>query len=225
LGHPGHSIYSTSSKKIQKKLLDNYFNLLKQLESVSIEGKYGQLISDSRERIQTKKWGEYIESKLKGTLKRAIQKPDHDIANLNQLFEKFFKEELPKLNDRVPKHLVHGDLFLENIMANNQGEVTGLLDFGSLTLLGDRLLDVATLTYAVTISDGVNEVAEEYLLEKTFGNYPDDMEMIRIYTLYYCLFFINNLTHDPRTYRWCIKNLKRLGYIQILSSSPQPTPY
>ncbi len=213
MGQPGHLAYAASSNEIQKKLLDNYFDLLQELKFVSINGQYGQLVADSHEKIQTTTWNEYIKIKLQKTLEKTTRNPDHNIKNLDQLFDKFFKEEWPRINKNVAKNLVHGDLFLENIMVNQQGQVTGLLDFGSLSLIGDHLIDVAALTYTVTISDEVDKTAETYLLKKTKQKYSNKLKLIRVYTLFYCLLFINSLTYDPRTYAWCIKNLQRFGYL------------
>lgn len=213
-GKAGHVVYLNSSEAVKRVLLDNYFEILSEIRKVRVSGEYGQILSGSKGKIKAETWTDFLKMKLENTQHKAHTKPDHDIENIDSLFENFFKQDLPLLNPRPEKHLVHGDIFLENVMADEQGNITGLLDFSSLTVIGDHLMDVTGMLYFGTVTEGVDETLYKHILEKINTAYPGNMRTIEIYLAYYSLLFINSKSDDPRTYQWCLRNLKKLGYLE-----------
>lgn len=213
-GKAGHVIYLNSSKMVKKNLLDNYFKILSEIKMVEVSGEFGQILSGSKGKIQSESWTEFLKMKLEDTKQKALNKPDHDIEYIDTLFENFFNKDLPRLNPKPEKHLVHGDIFLENVMADEQGNITGLLDFSSLTVIGDHLMDVTGMLHFGTVTEGIDETMHEYVLDKINKTYPGDMNTINIYLAYYSLLFINSKSFDTRTYDWCLRNLRKLGYLE-----------
>ncbi|GIK83973.1 MAG: hypothetical protein BroJett025_05950 [Patescibacteria group bacterium] len=212
-GKAGHVVYLTASEEVKIALLNNYFALLEELKKITISGKYGQILSSSMGKLQANTWTEFLGMKLAITKQEVITKPDHDIADIGKVFDYFFNSALPKLSKNPQKNLVHGDIFFENILADDKGSITGLLDFSSLTVIGDHIMDVTGLVYFACVTEGIGENVKKYLLEKAKQNYPDDFKMVDIYLAYYSLLFINSKSYDPRTYTWCVNNLKKLGYL------------
>lgn len=213
IGKPGHIVFLNSNKSEQKKLLNNYYDLLLDLKNVQIDGSYGQILSGSKGKVQDESWTGFIRKKLDESKSESILKPDHNISNISELFNKFFVSDLNKINSKPKKSLVHGDIFLENVMVGENNKITGLLDFGPLTVIGDHILDVTGLTHFATVTEGIDSDTLKYLQKKTEENYPKDLEIINVYLAYYSLFFINSKSYDPRTYDWCLNNLKTLGYL------------
>lgn len=212
-GNTGNKVYVQLEEVGKNELLDNYFNILQELNSVSIVGRYGQLLSSSAGKIQTETWTEFLVVKLSETLKKISARRDHDIQDVEKLFERFKKEEIPKLNLHPKKSLVHGDLFFENVLVGEDLRVSGLLDFSSLSVVGDHLMDVAALCYFARVSEGIGEDEEAYLLKMAMEMYPGSKDVLHSYLVYFSLLFVNSQTYDPRTYSWCINSLKRLDYL------------
>jgi aminoglycoside phosphotransferase (APT) family kinase protein len=212
-GESGSIVYSGLSPEMKNRLLDNYFNILLELKSVSMEGDFGQLLSSSGGKIQARSWTEFLALKLDETLRKIETKPDHDIKGICKLFEKFKREELRRIEPQPHKTLVHGDLFLENVLIEADLMISGILDFSSLSVVGDHLMDVAALCYFATVSDGIDQNVEDYLVQKVVVTYAIPLSAIQVYLVYYSLLFVNSKTYDPRTYSWCVNNLQRLGYL------------
>ena len=212
-GQAAHLIYSQANNQVRKRLLDNYFKLLKSLKEIKIEGKYGQIITGTLGKNNQTTWTEFLKASLEQTKDRTIQHPDHDLKDIEQLFERYYTQALPAINPQPTKHFVHGDLFLENVLATPEGQITALLDFGPLAVVGDHLMDVTGLAYFVTVSKEADEEAMEYLLRLVRQNYPGKEAEINNYLLYSSLQFINSKKYDPRTYEWCVRNLTGLGYL------------
>lgn len=97
------------------------------------------------------------------------------------------KEELLEILKRGPntgndKFPVHGDLCPVNIIFSRNGKAVGLIDLGDLHL-GDRMLDVAVLSW--TIRGNFGKKYERYFLDKL--NLKIDYSMIEYYRLIYDL--------------------------------------
>ncbi|MFZ1721474.1 MAG: phosphotransferase [Microgenomates group bacterium] len=213
-GERALSVFTRSNPEIKARLLDNYFQLLEKLSKIELDGDYGELLTGHLPKVVSSDWRIFIKQKLEESRVEATKKPDHDIKNVSLLFEKYFQEILPKIESKPKKNLVHGDLFLENVLAEKNGEITALLDFGPLSVLGDHLMDVAGLVYFPTVSEGVEQETSDYLEQLAFQKYPNMQETMKNYLLYYSLFFINSKSYDPRTHAWCLRNLTLHGFVE-----------
>lgn len=212
-GERAHVIYRSSNTETQHKLLDSYFSLLSELQKIEVVGPYGEQLTGSSPKIENNNWRKVLEEKLEQSRDEALSKKDHDIDNISDLFDKYFVEILPRIDPSPQKNLIHGDLFLENLLANRYGEITALLDFGPLTLIGDHLMDVTGLVYFPTVTEGISEDSTKYLLKQASYKYKGVENTLIHYLLYYCLYFINSMSYDPRTYVWCKRHLTRFGFL------------
>lgn len=213
VGTRADHLYSSANDETRQLFLDQYFGILPQLQQVQMHDEYGDLLSGWFTKTQSENWRTVLFEKLEKTRHKCQESPDHDIGNLDRLFEQFYADELPTVPEHPDKTLVHGDLFLENVLVSDDGQITALLDFSNLSLVGDHLLDVASLIYSPTLSEGVDQDAEDYLLSLARQQYDQHIDLIRVYHLYYCLLFINCQTYEPRTYRWSTKWLRHYGYL------------
>lgn len=212
VGERGDMFYVRSSQDNKTRLLMNYFKILFELENLTINGNYGELIQGSQTRTTNEIWTDFLRVKLEQTKARCISHPDHDLTGVSEIIDKFFIEELPHIPRKPDKHLVHGDLFLENVLVKENGEISALLDFGPLTLIGDHLMDVAGLVHLVTVSPDIDSNARVYLESIAREQFSGKEDIIRAYLQYYSLLFINSKSYDPSTYMWCKENLRQNGY-------------
>ncbi len=212
-GKPGHQVYLSSNQLNRNTLLNNYFDILLELRSSSLKGSYGQLITGRNQKIQAQSWTEFLSRRLDETINEIKKHPNHSISNINDLFERFKNEDLVKIDPMPTKKLVHGDIFLENVLVDDDFEISGLLDFSSLSVVGDHRMDVAGLVYFITVSDGIGRDAQDFLLKKSLEICAVTENELKRYLIYFSLLFINCETDDPRTYFWCKNNLIMVGYI------------
>lgn len=119
---------------------------------------------------------------------------------------------IARLHDlcEVPRVLIHGDLIPANVQIRD-GEVSGILDFGFMTTLGDPQFDAA-ISASVFDMYGPEARRSETLLTRAFlsrfGHDPDR------YSLYRAAYAI--ITHaafgtdgDDGHYLWCAQMLRR----------------
>lgn len=210
-GVRGDLFYLQADPSVKKSLLTQYFAILGELLKVEITGNYGEVLSGPSGKTTVTSWTEFLWIKLEQTKDRCLSHKDHDISDIEPVFARYIRDVLPTLDPAPRKHLVHGDLFLENVLVNADGTITALLDFGPLTVVGDHLMDVAGLVYFSGVCEGIDMEVQDQLEAMASEVYSQDMDIIKAYLLYYCLLFINSKSYDPRTYEWCKSNLRRYG--------------
>ncbi|MDX8344620.1 aminoglycoside phosphotransferase family protein [Rossellomorea sp. YZS02] len=115
--------------------------------------------------------------------------------------------------------IIHGDFYPGNILINEKQEITGLIDFGMLTMYGDYLFDVAIGWACLDMYNQLNaNLAERYLevIVSTLG------ERVRkdlyFYVLIYSLMTANlySPTCEDGHYQWCVEKLNREEYWKVV---------
>jgi aminoglycoside phosphotransferase (APT) family kinase protein len=113
--------------------------------------------------------------------------------------------------DYLPDTVIHGDLFGENILVDQQCNPTAVLDFGFLTTAGDPRFDAATTAavmnmygpHALSITQALTaRIAQE------LGYAPD---VLLTYQAAYAAITSNAFTSDGSDghFAWCIAQLQR----------------
>lgn len=126
--------------------------------------------------------------------------------------------------DRVPPTVVHGDLFGENILVDDQGRPTAVLDFGFLSTAGDPRLD-AGITALITDMYGPYASARAEALTRTFATelgYP--IGVMLIYQAAYAIATSNAFTDDGNDghFAWCVAQLNRPDLVAAITGSRPP---
>lgn len=109
------------------------------------------------------------------------------------------------------KHsIIHGDFYPGNILLDEKHEVTGLIDFGMLTMYGDYLFDVAIGWVCLDMYNQLNvNLSERYLdiIVSTLGE--GVRKELSFYVLIYSLMTANlySPTCEDGHYRWCVEKL------------------
>jgi len=106
--------------------------------------------------------------------------------------------------------LIHGDYCPSNIMINEENKVSGIIDFGVMTMRGDYLFDVATgwLFFDMYGEYGFDFRSKYYqMIIKILGERVKGK--IALYVLLYSIYSINFYSKDYSDGHaaWCIKNL------------------
>jgi Ser/Thr protein kinase RdoA (MazF antagonist) len=111
--------------------------------------------------------------------------------------------------------LVHGDFFPGNLLVDAEGQITALLDFGLLTMMGDPLFDIATGWVFYDMYDELCANVRERYLSLILDRLGEDVRpKLYRYVLYYSVLSAN--TYSPTCsdghYRWCVENLNAAAY-------------
>ena len=162
------------------------------------------------EEITAEKWPGYLQARIAATLSHSYADLKEDLAEVDRIVEVFYRQ-LGDLPAHPPKCLVHGDYFLGNVLCDERGILTAVVDFSPLTLIGDPLMDLAGAYYFCRIYDFVTEADYRFLrgqIDRRYG--PQCWQYVDLYYTFYSLRFSDCNGPDNHTYRWCLRRLRGL---------------
>ena len=110
--------------------------------------------------------------------------------------------------DVTEPKLTHGDYFPGNVMVNESGEVTAVIDFSSMTVAGDPKLDLACALFFIELDAGY-QPGDSPLLVRLLDERRDapPAEVIALYRTFYSFYFSGTKAHNLPLYEWCVPNL------------------
>lgn len=205
-GKPFAQILPRLSREEKEKALSNYLAAVEELKQVQYPHlPYGDLLS--KELTTSETWSGFLTMRINSAIEK--NSFDADVPNLGKVAE-LTREMVGKLPDPA-KALVHGDYFPDNVMMDEELNITGVVDFSPMTIVGDPLMDVAGgLIFLETFPDYVPENSE--ILRKIItSKYGDVDNVILTYRLYYSFYFSNVKKYAPALYQWCMNNLNKVA--------------
>ena len=122
-------------------------------------------------------------------------------------------EQLEAILDRPylgDHRLVHGDFFPGNLLIDEDHQITALLDFGLMTMVGDPLFDLATSWVFFDMYDELQVNARDRYLAMLLGRLGETIRgKLYRYVLIYSILSANTYSPhcDDGHYRWCVANL------------------
>ena len=158
-------------------------------------------------------WPGFLRQKVRQVLARSRQRLERDVAGLDAAISAF-ERGVEKLPTSLPKTLVHGDFYPANILVAPDRSISAVLDFGSLTVVGDPDLDRAEALAAVEdpVRDGRSEQEAEWFRSEIVARCSSGvLPRLRLYQLFYALRFSDCGDSDPATYAWCLRLLRSAG--------------
>jgi thiamine kinase-like enzyme len=111
--------------------------------------------------------------------------------------------------------LIHGDFYPGNLLVNEEGKITGLIDFGIMTMYGDYLFDIATSWAFFDMYDELKANILERYLHVIIDNLGEGIRgKLYLYVLVYSMISANFYSEDCSDghYQWCIRNLNNEEY-------------
>ncbi len=101
--------------------------------------------------------------------------------------------------------LVHGDYYPANVMIDSHGHVTGLIDFGVLTVMGDARMDAAGAVLYLTGIGGITTEDKRIVLD-CVKEHGINEAVLALYRIFYAFRFLATDREGVR--RWCIETLQ-----------------
>ncbi len=163
-----------------------------------------------QEEITSETWPGYLQARIEATLAHSYADLKEDLADVDQIVEGFYRE-LSGLPPRPQKCLIHGDYFPGNVLCDEFGILTAVVDFSPLTLIGDPLIDLTGAYYFWRIYDFVTDADYEFLrrqIDRRYG--PHCWKRIDLYYTFYSFRFSDCKIPDNHTYRWSLRRLRAL---------------
>jgi aminoglycoside phosphotransferase (APT) family kinase protein len=126
-------------------------------------------------------------------------------------------EQLAAL-DQVPSTVIHGDLFAENILVDENARPCSVLDFGFLSTAGDPRLDASVTAVIMNMYGPHAPAIAETLTGRLAAelNYP--VEVLVLYRAAYAIATSNAFTSDGSDghFRWCVAQLTGQAVTDVL---------
>lgn len=101
--------------------------------------------------------------------------------------------------------LVHGDYYPANVMIDADGQVTGLIDFGALTVMGDPRMDAAGAVLYLTGMVDVTTADKRIVLDGVQEQGINEA-VLALYRIFYAFRFL--ATDREGVLHWCIETLR-----------------
>ena len=162
-------------------------------------------------------WHQFLGHALQHKLAQVGSHLSHDVSafeskaeRLGSLLEAPYKGEL---------RLIHGDFFPGNLLVDDEGQITALLDFGLFTMVGDPLFEVATGWVLFDMYDELRAHVRERYLSLILDRLGENVRSrLYRYVLVYSILSAN--TYSPTCsdghYRWCVDNLNDPTFYRYL---------
>jgi aminoglycoside phosphotransferase (APT) family kinase protein len=197
-------------KTTKRYALDAFLAALPSLHAIAFPDKpYGEVLGWGGERVNAGIWSQFLYKKLSWQLKNTLPTLRQDLPFIDDLLTHYFAQ-IAQIPDPPQKSLVHGDYFYANVMLDDKANISAVLDFSPLTLIGDPVMDLAGALRFTTVFDFTTPQDIAYLTQAIVKQYGADvMPRIELYTIYYSLLFSNCKEPDPPTYLWALGHLRQ----------------
>jgi aminoglycoside phosphotransferase (APT) family kinase protein len=209
-GRPMMDVLPELAGDRRRTALDAYLSAAEAIGRLRIARPfYGEIMP--LDPIQRATWRAFLHGRVEASLVLSRAHLSDDVPALDDVLA-VVHQRIDALPVTIDRRLVHGDYFPGNVMIGDDLAVSGVIDFGSLTLIGDPLMDVSS---AIVFLEAVRPafVPEDaaYLTERAVSSYGADLvETMRTYRAYYALRLSHSKTDDPWLYAWCVRSLEGL---------------
>lgn len=219
----GNNLQSMLSKMNyieQNNMMETYLNANIELKSVKIKPNLEGYILFNDQQISSlniNSWFDLLKEEIFRKQKELESYLKRDVVNYDAKVKQLV--EILSLGYEGEYSLIHGDFYPGNVMINESGKVTGLIDFGLMTMYGDNLFDIAIGWVCFDMYNELNaNIYERYLniIISTLGE--DVRKRLYFYVLIYS--YISANFYSPNCedghYQWCVRNLNNKNYWEVL---------
>jgi fructosamine-3-kinase len=136
-----------------------------------------------------------------------------DVLSYNSKLEKLLEVLSCKYEGEYS--LIHGDFYPGNLLINEKGRITGLIDFGIMTMYGDYLFDIAASWAFFDMYDELKANILDRYLQLIIENLGEGIRgKLYLYVLVYSMISANFYNEDCSDghYKWCVNNLNNEVY-------------
>lgn len=208
-GRPLHELMTSLEGEDRSRALTAYTDAAFEVASLPVvRHEFGEFLRDD-ESITAPAWSEYLLARMRHCV-AASPWLEHDVPGVERVVAALAAriEALPP----VEPVLVHGDYFPGNVLISDDLSVSGVIDFGPLTVIGDAWLDLASAMMFLEVArPGYRPADTELVRDRLVARAGTDLlHRIVTYRGWYALRFSPYRDDDPNLYAWCTGSLKKL---------------
>jgi aminoglycoside phosphotransferase (APT) family kinase protein len=205
-GRPLHELMPVLSGDERACALASYTDAVFEIASLPlVRDEFGEFLRDG-DSIQAPTWSDYLLARLERSLAAAPWLRD-DVRGLD--------DGVRVLTDRIRalqparKVLVHGDYFPGNLLMSENLTVSGVIDFGPLTVIGDAWLDLASAVMFLEVArPGYTPADTAFVLDRLVARVGSEIvAQVTTYRGWYAIRFAPYRDDDPTLYAWCVNSL------------------
>lgn len=179
----------------RQKLFKSYYEAIRQVGSVSLtELPYGHIIQ-SNQSVNSESWTDY----LLQVLQQKTTKTRESIIDLVPEFDQKVEQMKILIQRHLAsnqKQLVHCDYFLNNVLVNDDLEISAVLDFSQHAAVGDPRQDIASVLTWNEIDPNVKPEDYMFLYDQAKSDFGEDnITRSELYLLFSSFYFAD--MEDP----------------------------
>lgn len=211
-GRPLHELLPHLVGEDRARALASYTDAAFEIATLPlVHDEYGEILRDD-DSIRAASWNEYLLTRMRRSLAASSSWLQEDVSGLPTIIGALTARirALPP----AQKALVHGDYFPGNVlMSGDLVAVSGVIDFGPLTVVGDRWLDlVSAVIFLEVVRPGYTPADTEFVRQRLVGREGAGIvDAITTYRGWYAVRFSPYRDDDPNLYAWCVASLKRIA--------------
>lgn len=206
-GRAFHDVLPDLTGADRGRALDSYTDAAAALAALPLPDQpYGEFLFD--EALTGDTWPDFLLARLEHNC--AQGRPDLIAAlpNIDGIVDAL-RARIKALAD-PPKVLVHGDYFPGNVLMDDDFNVTGVIDFGWLTVAGDPAMDLASAAIFLDVVRGHQQSDAARVHARLLRTHGDALApLIEIYRAWYGVRFSPYKVDDASLFAWCVKSLQR----------------
>lgn len=169
---------------------------------------YGEILADNP--VERDSWSEFLLDRARMSLRRSQASLVRDVPDLDPVVAEW-EADVRTLVGAPQPELVHGDFFPGNVMVDNSGKLTAVIDFSPMTVSGDWRLDITGAEVFLELG-GVGRREDRQIVERELNDrYGVPADVTDVYRRYYALYFSAVGSEDPPVYDWCVRQLTQSG--------------
>jgi aminoglycoside phosphotransferase (APT) family kinase protein len=193
----------------RERALDAYADAVWEIAALPYSGTvFGEIMREDA--IQAETWAAYLLRRMERCLDVSRGYLREDVAGLDEAVG--WLERSISAMPAVTPGLVHGDYFPGNVLVSDDLAVSGVIDFGPLTVIGDRMMDAASALIFLEVSRPGYTQADSARVRRRLARACDAPldELADIYRGWYAIRFSPYRDDDANLYAWCAGSLRML---------------
>lgn len=168
-GRPLERMLGALDATSEAKAIDFYLKAVRSLREVKITSapaKYMLFDESDRSSVSRQTWSEFYERLLSEKVERTGDLLPRNVSAFRPKFERLL--ETVRTDVDVKISMVHGDFCPGNLLVSEDlSKAIGVVDFGSFTLFGDSMLDMAGAVGFYRMYDPERKAIRNNLLDRT----------------------------------------------------------
>jgi aminoglycoside phosphotransferase (APT) family kinase protein len=206
-GRAFHDVLPGLTGADRARALDSYTDAASALAVIRLEGQpYGEFLFEDA--LQSTTWAGFLLLRLDANYERGRADLVEAIPHCDELVASL-RARIEALPD-PPKVLAHGDYFPGNVLMDDDFNVTGVIDFGWLTVAGDAALDLASAAIFLDVVRGHQASDPEHVYDRLLAAHGEELrDRIEVYRGWYAVRFSPYKADDASLFAWCVSSLER----------------